>query len=98
MTAEEEEEEIHGSRRSMVPGSRRSLDSPKHASSHVLDVGDDQEAAAPGKTWRQRVPWYKPTEEEKRLKAEKKAQQVMSLLRPLATTWSVACLAWTVRL
>lgn len=77
VTEEEEEEEIHGSRRSMGPGSRRSLDTPKRASSHGLNVRDDEEVAAPQRTWRQRLPWYKPTEEEKRLKAEKKVQQVL---------------------
>ena len=76
VTEEEEEEEIHGSRRSMVPGSRRSLDTSKRASSRALDLVDDEKAAMPRKTWRQRLPWYRPTEEEKRMKAEQKAQQV----------------------
>jgi hypothetical protein len=78
VTEEEEEEEIHGSRRSLGPGSRRSLDTPKRASSRALAVGVDEKAATPRRTWRQRLPWYRPTEEEKRLKAEKKAQQVCS--------------------
>jgi hypothetical protein len=85
VTAEDEEEEIHGSRRSLALGSRHSLDSPKHVSNRVLDIEDDPKGAAPRKTWWQRLPWYKPTEEEKRLKAEEKANQVCP-----GTPWPLA--------
>jgi hypothetical protein len=82
-----------GSRRSMVLGSRRSLDTPKRASSRALDVEDDKKAVMPQRTWRQRLPWYRPTEEEKRLKAEKKAQQVCfgCICRPphVCDAWAV---------
>lgn len=77
VTEADELEEIQGSRRSLGIDSRHSLDSPKAGSVKVLEIDEAMpEAPARKRTLRQRLPWYKPTEEERLAKEAEKAAKV----------------------